>query len=326
MVSSKKQLGGKKVMRTRIEMESNDGCTNLHGFLWMPDEVEPKAILQIAHGMVEHIERYDEFAKRLTKKGYVVVGYDHVGHGDSIVDQESYGYFGKKGAEVLIQDIRKLYKRMKVMYPELPYFLMGHSMGSFLVRRYLTVYGGEGLAGAIIMGTGRQRFPVALFGVGVTKGLKKLKGDRYRSSWVNELAFGGYNRTFSSIKTGKDWLSRDKEQVKKYCEDPKCQFIFTVGAYHDLFKVLCAIEKKSNLKRMKLNLPIFFVAGEKDPVGHFGKGVKSVYKQYHRLGMKDLEMKLYPEDRHEILNEMDRECVYQDLYNWMEKKRKNSQI
>lgn len=314
-------------MKETIRIKSSDGCTKLNGYIWRPEEKEPKAILQIVHGMVEHIDRYDEFAKRLTKKGYLVVGYDHLGHGGSVVEESDYGYFAKKeGHRLLIKDIRRLYKKMKMTYPETPYFLMGHSMGSFLVRRYLTIYGGEGLDGAIIMGTGRQKFPVALFGVGVAELLKKWKGDRYRSKWINQLAFGGYNRKFDSPKTDSDWLSRDEEQVKKYCDDSRCQFIFTVSAYQDLFRVLCEIEKKGNLKRMRKDLPILLIAGQEDPVGDFGKAVKKLYNQYQKLGIKDVELKLYAEDRHEILNELDRECVYQDLYYWMEKKRKNSQF
>lgn len=314
-------------MKKTFKMLSTDGFHKLQGYVWKPDNMEPKAVLQIVHGMVEHIERYDEFARRLTKKGYLVIGYDHLGHGKSVMQEDEYGYFSKEeGHNLLIKDIRRLYKKTKKTYPELPYFLMGHSMGSFLVRRYLTVYGGEGLDGSIIMGTGRQKFPVVLFGVGVAELLKKWKGDRYRSQWINQLAFGGYNRKFKEAKTEKDWLSRDEEQVKKYCEDENCQFIFTVGAYQDLFQVLCEIEKKGNLKRMRKDLPILLVAGEEDPVGNFGKGVRQVYKQYQKLGMEDVELKLYPEDRHEILNELDRECVYQDLYNWMEKKIKNSQF
>lgn len=312
-------------MKKAFKMLSTDGKHQLQGYVWRPDNMEPKAVVQLVHGMVEHIERYDEFATRLTMKGYLVIGYDHLGHGNSVISKEEYGYFAKEqGHNLLIQDIRRLYKKVKKTYPKLPYFLMGHSMGSFLVRRYLTVYGGQELTGTIIMGTGRQRFPVVVFGVTVAQVLKKWKGDQYRSFWMNQLAFGGYNRKFKNTRG--NWLSKDEEKVREYFEDERCQFIFTVGAYQDLFQVLCEIERKKNLQRMSKDLPILLVSGEEDPVGDFGKGVRSVYKQYQKLGMKDVELKLYPNDRHEILNELDRECVYQDLYDWMEKKIENSQF
>lgn len=314
-------------MKENFTMTSADGQTMLHGFIWKPDQERPKAILQIAHGMVEYIERYDEFANYLTKKGYLVVGYDHLGHGASVQSEELHGYFAEKnGYNILIKDIRKLYINIKKEYKNIPYFLMGHSMGSFLVRRYLTVYGGNDLDGTILMGTGKQPFLVALFGVFMTEIMKRWKGSMYRSCFINNLAFGAYNRKFESPRTDKDWLSRDEEQVDRYREHPWCNFVFTVSAYQDLFRTLCAIEKRDNLIRMDKNMPIFLVSGGEDPVGNFGKGVRKVYEQYISLGMKDVMLKLYPLDRHEILNELDRNDVYSDIYRWMEKRRGNSQF
>lgn len=314
-------------MKEKFTLQSSNHSTILHGYIWKPEKEQPKAIVQLVHGMVEYIERYDDFANYLTKKGYLVIGYDHLGHGASVQDESYLGYFAKEeGHNILVQDMRRLLKATQKKYDRIPYFLMGHSMGSFLVRRYLIAYPDHRLQGAIIMGTGKQPYVVASFGVWLTERMKRYKGDRYRSQWIDSLAFGAYNRKFKSPRTDKDWLSRDEEQVDRYREHPWCNFTFTVSAYQDLFRTLCEIEKKKALQRMDKTLPIFFVSGAQDPVGSFGKGVIKVYQQYKTIGMTDIAYKLYPLDRHEILNELDREQVYSDLYEWLEEKRNNSQF
>lgn len=308
-------------MRERISMLSSDGHTVLKGYLWTPDHGKVKAVVQLVHGMVEYIYRYNEFANYLVEQGYVVVGYDHLGHGASVEKEELYGYFAEhNGHNLLVKDMRKLYNRMKRKYKEIPYFILGHSMGSFLLRRYLLLYGKEGLTGAIIMGTGKQPLPIALLGVGLTKLIKKRKGDKFRSSFINNMAFGGYNRKMKEKRTDKDWLSKDTNKVDLYISHPWCNFIFTVSAYEDLFRTLCSVEKWGNLKRMPKDLSILLISGEADPVGNYGKGVKKLYHQYVSLGLEDVRLTLYKEDRHEILNELDRQQVYEDIQKWIEKR------
>ena len=294
---------------------SNDSLTEIHGICWVP-EGEVKAVLQIAHGMVEFIDRYDEFARFLAEKGILVAGNDHLGHGASVRSEEYWGYFAKKdGNTVLLKDMNRLRKIVQKRYPHVPYFMLGHSMGSFLMRQYICVYG-EGLAGTIIMGTGYQPAAMTAMGMQVCKVLAAVKGWHHRSALVDGMAFGSYNKKFGK-PTGKEWLSRNPENVQKYVKEKRCNFRFTLNGYYNLFYSIHALSNPEYLEGMPKELPVFFVAGEEDPVGQFGKGVEMVFEQFIDLGMEDVECKLYAEDRHEILNELDREDVYQDIYEWI---------
>lgn len=295
---------------------SKNKKTNIHAIEWLPGGT-PRAVLQICHGMVEYIGRYDEFARFLTEKGYYVVGQDHLGHGESVQAEEDHGFFHEKeGNAHIIGDIRSLYKKTKQKYPDCPYFLLGHSMGSFLVRQYIQSYR-EGLTGTIIMGTGHQPYPLLVMGKAMCKLIKRLKGDHYRSALINGMALGSYNRHFQPARTSVDWISKDEAIVDSYVKDPWCTFVFMVNGYYNLFTGMQTLTKK-NLRHVPKELPLLFVSGEQDPVGNFGKGVEKVFENYRLCGIKDLSLKLYKEDRHEILNETDREVVYRDLYEWIE--------
>lgn len=296
--------------------KSSDEVTKIHAIMWEP-EGEVRAILQISHGMVEHIERYDEFASYLTKKGFLVVGNDHLGHGKSVQKDDDHGFFHEtKGNEYVIKDIHKLRWWTQKNYPDLPYFMLGHSMGSFLLRQYLTQYS-KGLSGAVIMGTGYHGMAELQMGQILCKIIAKVKGQRYRSTLVNQLGIGGYNRHFRPSETGKDWVTSDPEKLRAYVEDPFCNFTFTVNGYYHMFEGMKTLAKKENIYKIERELPVFFVSGEDDPVGGFGKGVRKVYQKYIDAGMQDVEIKLYRDDRHEILNEKDRAQVYEDLALWM---------
>lgn len=296
---------------------SGDGHTKIHAVEWRPETGRPGAILQIFHGMVEYIERYEDFASYLTEKGFLVVGHDHLGHGASVVSKEDWGYFAEKnGNGILLRDARTLHKRMAKKYPELPYYILGHSMGSFLLRQYLCRWGEE-LSGAIIMGTGSQPLAALRFGQNLCKTVAKVKGWRYRWPFVDNLAFGGYNKHFQPARTYRDWLTKDEKIVDAYVADARCSFLFTLNGYYNLF---CSIEdasKPENLQKMPKDLPVLFVSGAEDPVGHFTKGVEQVRKAFQAAGMEDVTWIYYKNDRHEILNETDRSSVYRDLYAWL---------
>lgn len=304
-----------KNMKQEFYYLSQDSVTQIHAVAWIP-EGEVKAILQICHGMVEHIERYHEFAEFMAGHGICVVGHDHLGHGKSVVSPDKLGYFGEPdGNDYVIGDIHKLRLQIMEKYPDVPYFMLGHSMGSFLLRQYLGSYG-EGLAGAIVMGTGEQPSLVLAAGKMVCKVIGAVKGWNYRSKFVNSLAVGAYEK-----KMGVAWLSRNPENVKKYGADPLCGFIFTVNAYYHMFSGMTKMNQQEKEGKTLKNLPIFFVAGKEDPVGNCGKGVENVYRRYVTAGYKDVEMKLYAEDRHEILNEMDRDVVFNDILAWLENRK-----
>ncbi len=304
-------------IKREFTFTSGDGRTKIHAVEWRPDTGRPKAILQIFHGMVEYIERYEEFASYLTEKGFLVVGHDHLGHGASVVSREDWGYFAEKnGNGILLRDVRTLHKRMAKKYPELPYYILGHSMGSFLLRQYLCRWGEE-LSGAIIMGTGSQPLAALRFGQNLCKAVAKVKGWRYRWPFVDNLAFGGYNKHFQPARTHRDWLTKDEKIVDAYVADARCSFLFTLNGYYNLF---CSIEdasKPENLQKMPKDLPVLFVSGAEDPVGHFTKGVEQVRKSFQAAGMEDVTWIYYKNDRHEILNETDRSSVYRDLYAWL---------
>ncbi len=295
---------------------SADQKTQIHVIEWIPDG-EVKAVLQISHGMVEYVARYNDFAGFLADQGFYVTGNDHLGHGASVVKDDDHGFFGDpNGNGWVIRDIHKLREMTTEKYPDCPYFMLGHSMGSFLLRQYLTKYG-EGLTGAIIMGTGQQPAGVLRIGKMLCKSIAAFKGWRYRSSFINNMAFGSYNKAFEPARTHVDWLTKDEKIVDAYLADPWCTFMFTVNAYYQMFNGIERAQDPANIAKIPKDLPVLFVSGQDDPVGAQGKGVEEVYASYQKAGIKNLSKKLYQGDRHEILNELDRAEVYQDLLDWM---------
>ena len=306
-------------MRKDFSFLSSDNATRIHAMCWEP-EGEVKAVLQIAHGMVEYIKRYDAFAAYLSEKGYYVVGHDHLGHGQSVQGKEYYGFFHEtKGNEYVIGDIHKLRKMTMKTYPDVPYFMLGHSMGSFLLRQYLSMCG-DGLAGAVIMGTGNISAPLLKAGKTVCRSLAAVKGWKHRSSFVNNMGLGGYNKHFEPSESTKDWVTSDDEIRAAYEKDPLCNFIFTVNGYYHMFRGMEVLSKADTMEKIPKELPVLFISGEQDPVGEFGKSVELIYNKYKNAGMQDVDIKLYPEGRHEVLNERNRAEVYEDLYNWIESK------
>lgn len=306
-------------MKREFTWKSRDGITMIHGIEWKP-EGEVKAVLQMIHGMVEYIDRYDKFAEFLCAHGYYVVGHDHLGHGKSVQNEEAYGFFHEtKGNEYIIGDIHKLREMTQEKYPDVPYFMLGHSMGSFFIREYMELYG-EGLAGVIVMGTGAQPAAVLEAGCLLCRIIALFKGWKYRSRLVDNMAFGSYNKRFEPARTEKDWLTKDEQIVDVYLAHPWCTFRFTVNAYYHLFRAMQFLQKRKNIRRIPADLPLFFVAGAEDPVGNFGKSVVKAGKMCRKCGVKDVEIKLYEGDRHEILNETDRDKVFTDLMKWMDKR------
>lgn len=304
-------------MKKEFFYPSKDGETQIRAIEWKP-EAKVKAIVQLCHGMTEHIERYHDFADFLAKHGYYVVGHDHLGHGKSVTKPERLGYFHEtNGNGYVIADIHQLRVRTEQKYPNIPYFIMGHSMGSFLVRQYLGMYG-SGLTGAIVMGTGDQPSFILEAGKLLCKLIAMFKGWEHRSKLVDSMAAGGYSKAFKNEVGGYGWLSRNPENLKKYKEDPLSGYMFTVNAYYHMFSGMAKMNKQEREEKLPKALPVLFVAGAEDPVGNYGKSVEAVYQRYKGLGMQDVEIKLYENDRHEILNELDRDVVFKDILAWLE--------
>lgn len=302
------------------KIPSRDGIHKLNVVIWKPqDSNKIKAVLQISHGMIEFIERYDDFAQYLVQNGYVVVGHDHLGHGSTVNSQDEWGYFAKKNAShTVVEDVRLVTCKIKEIFPNTKCILLGHSMGSFIARRYLMTYGNE-LDAAIIMGTGSQPKITVLGGKLIVKIWKLIYGDKHRSKFLCNVMFGTYNKNIINSSTGKEWLTKDEEICKNLCNEPGCNFLFTLNGYQMILETLGFIQKKNNINKIPKKLPIFIASGKDDPVGNYGKGVKHVYNEYNKAGIKDISIRLYDNDRHEILNETDRQMVYKDILEWLDR-------
>ena len=299
-----------------IFLPSTDGVNYLHVVIWEPD-VPVTAVVQISHGMIEYVRRYDQFAKYLNSFGILVLGNDHLGHGETVKNDDDFGYFCKRNmSETVVEDLYKVTLMAKKYYPDVPYFLLGHSMGSFMVRRYIMTYG-DVLDGAIISGTGSQQRYVLNAAKVLASLSQTFKGDRYRSKMLIKLFFSKNNNRISNPRTENDWLTKDETIVDQYNADKFCTFSFTVNGYRTVLDVLTFIQNPKNIDKIPKKLPILFIAGEEDPVGNYGKAVKFVYQTYVHAGIQDVSIKLYENDRHELLNETDKEIVYADLKNWL---------
>ena len=295
---------------------SNDRKTKVHAVKWVGEDV--RAVLQIAHGMTEFIERYDTFAEFLTQQGYVVVGHDHIGHGESVESKENWGFFCEENpSDILVEDMYKLRLLIQEEYPQVPYFMLGHSMGSFLLRKYLGKYH---VQGAILMGTGFVPQKKTARALKLTSLIGKLRGRRYRSKMIKNLVFGTSFKAFdiTGKRPSKSWLTKDTEVVKAYYNEPKCTFDFTINGYMGLFEAIHDACNQEFVNNYAKDLPVFLVSGKNDPVGDMGAGVMKTYHMLETAGLLDITYKFYENDRHEILHETDKEVVFKDLCDWMD--------
>lgn len=309
-------------MKKEYTFLSADGSSTIHGVRYIPDE-KPVAVLQIVHGMVEYIERYEEFANYLCSKGYAVVGHDHIGHGHSVSSKEMLGVMGgKHPSDIMVEDIYKNYCLNKEEYAGVPYYILGHSMGSYMLRKFLSVKANqlEGLKGAIIMGTGQEAAVTVSAGLLAINIIKLFKGPDYRSKFVQGLTYSAPYKAYDCY--GKDysksWLSKNLDNVEAYYNDDYCTYMFTLNAYKGLVESTKFDGKQSNVNKMRKDMPLLVVSGKDDPVGNLGKGTTKAYESFVKAEINDVKLKLYEGDRHEILNELDRDKVYEDLYCWME--------
>lgn len=303
------------------KIASKDSKNSLNTVIW-ETEKEPVGVLQIVHGMAEYIDRYDNFAKYMTEHGFNVIGHDHLGHGYSVSDERDYGFFAEEnGDKIIIDDMHSVTQYAKEKWEELPNFILGHSMGSFCLRQYLTKYSND-VFGAIIMGTGWIPSAAALLGKTIATNTCKSKGSHTVNPLLIKLTLEPYNKPFAPARTNCDWLSRDEKQVDLYVNDKLCGFDFTAGAYKDFFTVLEKIAKNRQLIGMRKSLPILITSGSVDPVGG-KKACEKLNAQYKRCGIDDVTLKLWENDRHEILNELDKSDVYDYICTWLKSKIQN---
>lgn len=286
----------------------------LKGLIYTPTNA-PKGIVVICHGMAEHINRYDHFMSFLENNDYIVVGYDQRGHGKTAGSVENCGYMDDDdNFEALVSDLYKVICYTKQMYNELPVFLLGHSMGSFVSQRYIELYA-HSIQGVILSGSSFNQGLFITLGNWIASLITKLKGRRHVSNFINDLSLGSYNKKFNPAPTGVEWLSRDEENNKKYVADEYCGMVFTVSYFKDLTKGFKTI--KQNIELINNDLPIYIFSGDNDPVGEYGKGTTLLYTKLKKVGVKDLTLKLYKEGRHEMLNEINKDEVYSNIVEWL---------
>ena len=281
---------------------------------------EPKGVVIITHGMAEHAQRYDAFASFLNKNGFVVYAHDQRGHGKTAGNVERLGFFAEKnGWQKVTDDLGELVKLAKNENPNLPVFLFGHSMGSFITRTYI-IKNSKQINGAILSGTAGSAGLLGKVGLFVTAIIMLFNKRNSPSALLDKLSFGDFNKAFKPNRTKFDWLSRDDEQVDKYINDPYCGTVFSVGFFNDMMKGLELVNDKNTASKINNDLPLYFFSGDKDPVSKNGKQVIDVFNMYKKAGIFNVSIKLYENARHETLNETNKDEVFNDILTWLNSK------
>lgn len=306
---------------------SHDGTSHINAKLWTniafgspdePGDEKPKAVIQLVHGMSEHIERYDDFANYLVGRGFVVCAEDHIGHGATAPNSDLFGHMPAHGGkDILLGDVHTLRRIVSECFEGVPYVLYGHSMGSFIARAYIARYG-EGLAACVLSGTGNVPAPLSKFGRSLARMLAAMRGETHRSPFIDSMGAGGYGKKIKDARTQLDWLSTDDAVVDAYIADERCGFMFTVGGYATLLDLTAEVVTPECAAKVPKNLPVFFVAGDGDPVGDMGEGVRAAARLLRDAGVEHVDEKIYSGMRHEIHNEVGHEQVYDDIASWVE--------
>ncbi|MDO5043980.1 MAG: alpha/beta hydrolase [Coriobacteriia bacterium] len=305
------------IVRQDFTVPSSDGKTRLHGFVWKKNNTAYKGAVQLVHGMVEYIERYHEFALYLAQHDYLVFGHDNLKHGFSINSAKERGNFEyKQGAVQLVQDLNVVTEALSDEISGLKRVILGHSMGSFIVRNYIQEYADD-LSGAIIMGTGFESNSLMKASLRLSELLAAIKGPDYISNFLDGLVLGRYSSKF--VSEGKTaWLTHDESIRHAYEMDPRTQFTFSVGGYHELFVLASRANRKDLINKTPHDLPILIISGEEDPVGDFGKGPKKLYEIYRELDFPNVSLQLVLNTRHEVLNESNRDNSFEDIRVWID--------
>ncbi|MCR5557321.1 MAG: lysophospholipase [Butyrivibrio sp.] len=307
------------VRKEELTYKSRDRQSTIHAIKWIPDG-EPVALLQIIHGMQEYIDRYDEFARYLAERGILVMGNDHLGHGKSVTGNGTYGFFCKDDpATVLVRDAHRLKKTVQEEYPGVPVFILGHSFGSFVAREYITRYG-TGIQGAIIQGTAFMPTGTINSLTSLVNFMQVIMGTKYRSTMINNMAFKGYLKKIPNPRTKFDWLSHNEASVDKYIADPADNFVFTLNGFGTMAELLKRVQDKNKMEDIPKKLPILITSGKEDPVGDYGEAPMKLFDIYKKqLQLENVELKLYDGMRHELQQEIGREQVFADQYEWLKK-------
>ncbi|MEK6807117.1 MAG: alpha/beta hydrolase [Pseudomonadota bacterium] len=299
---------------SQFQQDLRDGRA-LHVYRWLPVSA-PKGIVLIIHGMAEHGSRYTRFAKALTTAGYAVYVPDLPGHGKTAVTENERGHFADRdGWTYVLRAVHEVQRTAQREQPRVPVAVFGHSMGSFILQHYVVRYG-DRLDATIFSGTHGDLGPKRRVALALMKTEALLLGARHKSALGEQIGFKDYARKFKDRRSDFDWLSRDSNEVSAYIADPHCGHRCTAQLWCDLLDACGAITDLERLRRIPKKLPMLIIAGEHDPVGG-GRGAKMLAENYKRAGLKEVEVKVYAEARHELLNETNREEVTDDVVGWL---------
>jgi len=302
---------------SEISYPSSDGIHTVHAEIYSPKDREVRGIVEIAHGMVDYVERYKPLAEFLTSEGYILAGNDHLGHGKTVRSSDEFGFFAKKGGvDFVLRDLHAMNRYLRHTYPTLPVILLGHSMGSFIARLYAERYP-HSIVGLIIHGTAGPN-PILPLGKALTALMELFRGPMHRSKFISNMAFSGYNKRFTKEEGRNAWLTRNNEVVRDKDKDERGGFMFTVSGYRDLFRMLGKCNSKEWFKKFPKSMPTLIMSGDMDPVGNYGKGPSYVYKKLMISGAERLDLKLYEGARHELFNETNSSEVFRDIAAWLE--------
>ncbi len=298
--------------------KSANGVNSIAYYVYIPKDKKPLGVVQIAHGMCEYLTRYEDFIGFLCDNGYIVCGNDHLGHGASVNSADELGFFAEKnGWRYLVKDVFKLTRIMQDEYPEFPYFMIGHSMGSLILRTLIAKYG-DIYDGVILMGTVTLDFGMDLC-LAVAETAARVKGKRSRLKFLDKMMFGLSNAKIDEPETNYDWICSDRNVVAAYAEDPECNFIFTAQGMYDLVMMVKYVSKRGWAEKVPSNLPIYIMGGAEDPIGQYGHAHKEMFERLMKAGAEDIELNIYENMRHEIINEVNKSEVYDDIKDWLDR-------
>lgn len=303
------------MIKSKGHFASSNSADKITYYIYKP-EGKPKAVVQLVHGVREYIERYEEFISFLCDNGILVCGHDHLGHGNSVVTNEYLGYFSReRGWQYLIMDTVRLSRIMQNNYPSVPYFLIGHSMGSLIVRAAVSkcgyMYDGAVLLGVFNAKTGMDAARIYM------KNLCRIKGEFYRPEKTDKLLQSIGNAHIKNPESGYDWASRDNSSAEDFINDPKCNFTFTASAYADLIMLMMYVSGKQWAESVDKIFPMLICSGEEDSVGEWGKDAVKLFEMLEKTGCEQVKLKLYDGARHELLHETNRSEVFDDLLEWL---------
>lgn len=308
------------MMRTEFSYPSSNGLNRIKAYVWAPEPgIELRGVVSLVHGLAEHAQRYEPLARFLNCHGYIVVAEDHLGHGRSVEAADELGYWGVgDAAGFAILDIHQLRLRYQTLYPKLPYYMLGHSMGSLMLRAYLCEYGAD-LTGAILIGTTDTPGYLSSLGSLLAHLIRLFRGERHHSKLLADLSVSKPLARIPNAKTEYDWLSFSEDNVRNYIADPLCGFPFTVNGHLALYKIASRMSRLGESdSHCPKDMPLLFLAGAEDPIARYGEAPAAVVRQLESRGFSRIERKVYPEVRHEILNDIKKQEVMDDILAFLE--------